>query len=99
LTVEKKKGETRKHEAKERETERDGKSYSSSLRAALLNNFVVGICHNPTNWARRRRRRQSKVRKKRSSVQVRERERERERERDCEYLPTCQAQKGTYSSK
>jgi hypothetical protein len=75
-----------------KETETDGKSYSSSLRAALLNNFVVGICRNPTNWARRRRRirRESKVRKRGEKQRPSERERgrgrerERESERDCE---------------
>ncbi len=67
-----------------------------------MNNFVVGICRNPTNWARRRRRRESKVRKReekqRPSERERgdgERERERERLRVATYMPSTEARKRT----
>jgi hypothetical protein len=85
LTVEKKKG---KQESM-RQIDRDRlEVLQQQLSAALLNNFVVGICRNPTNWARKRRRRESKVRKRgekqRPSERERERERDTERERERE---------------
>jgi len=64
------------------------------LKSSVVAQFCGGYLPQPDQLGKKKRE-QSKKETREAASQC-ERERERERERDCEYLPPCQAQKGTY---